>query len=68
MNSRLSSWAPSRIYWQTEQELNCREDLEAEKQELGHGKQRRLKALCRRDIPELDTVSKSAQSAPGGYF
>jgi hypothetical protein len=42
--------------------------LEAEKQELGHGKQRRLKALYKRDIPELDTVSKSAQSAPGGYF
>jgi hypothetical protein len=36
--------------------------------ELGHGKQRRLKALYKRDIPELDTVSKSAQSAPGGYF
>ena len=36
---------------------NCRENLEAEKQELGHGKQRRLKALYKRDIPELDTVS-----------
>jgi hypothetical protein len=68
MNLRPFSWAPSQIYWRTERELNCREDLEAEKQELEHGKQRRLKALYKRDIPELDTVSKSAQSTPGGYF
>jgi hypothetical protein len=68
MNSRPFSWAPSQIYWRTERETNCRKDLEAEKQELGHGKQRRLKALYKRDIPELDTVSKSDQSAPGGYF
>jgi hypothetical protein len=52
----------------TEREPNCREDLEAEKQELGHGKQRRLKAQYIWDIPESDTVSKSAQSAPGSYF
>jgi hypothetical protein len=39
-----------------------------QKQELGHGKQRRLKAQHLWDIPEPDTVSKSAQSAPGGYF
>ena len=45
-----------------------REDLEAGKQELGHGKQRRLKAQYIWDIPESDTVSKSAQSAPGSYF
>jgi hypothetical protein len=47
---------------------NCREDSEARKQELGHGKQRRLKAQHLWDIPEPDTVSKSAQSAPGSYF
>jgi hypothetical protein len=49
-------------------EANCREDSEARKQELGHGKQRRLKAQHLWDIPEPDTVSKSAHSAPGGYF
>jgi hypothetical protein len=37
-------------------------------QELGHEKQRRLKAQLLRDILELDTFSKSAQSSPGGYF
>jgi hypothetical protein len=37
-------------------------------QELGHGKQRRLKAQLLWDILEPDTVSKSAQSSPGGYF
>src|SRR6187455_2181052 len=37
-------------------------------QELGHRKQRRLKARLLRDILELDTLSKSAQSSPGGYF
>jgi hypothetical protein len=42
--------------------------LRQEKQELGHRKQRRLKAQYMRDIPESDTVSKSAQSAPGSYF
>jgi hypothetical protein len=40
----------------------------SKKQELGHGKQRRLKAQHLWDIPEPDTVSKSAQSAPGDYF
>jgi len=45
-----------------------REDLEAGKQELGHGKQRRLKAQHLWDILEPDTVSKSAQSSPDGYF
>jgi hypothetical protein len=68
MNSRLSAWAPSQFYWRTEQEPNCRKDLEAGKQELGHGKQRRLKAQYLWDIPEPDTVSKSAQSAPGSYL
>jgi hypothetical protein len=68
MNSRLSSWAPSQLYWRTEREPNCREDLEAGNQELGHEKQRRLKAQYLWDIPELDAVSKSAQSAPGSYF
>jgi hypothetical protein len=68
MNSRPFSRAPSQLYWRTEREPNCREDLEAGKQELGHGKQRRLKAQYMRDIPESDTVSKSAQSAPGSYF
>jgi hypothetical protein len=38
------------------------------KQELGHRKQRRLKAQYLRDIPEPDTVSKSAQSAPDSYL
>jgi hypothetical protein len=37
-------------------------------QELGHGKQRRLKAQLLWDILEPDTISKSAQSSPGGYF
>jgi hypothetical protein len=37
-------------------------------QELGHGKQRRLKAQLLWDILEPDTVSKSAQSSPGGHF
>jgi hypothetical protein len=68
MNSRPFAWAPSQLYWRTEREPNCREDLEAGKQELGHGKQRRLKAQYIWDIPESGTVSKSAQSAPGGYF
>jgi hypothetical protein len=68
MNWRLSAWAPSQFYRRTEQEPNCREDLEAGKQELGHGKQRRLKAQYLWDIPEPDTVSKSAQSAPGSYL
>jgi hypothetical protein len=68
MNSRPSAWAPSQLYWRTEPEPNCREDLEAGKQELGHGRQRQLKAQYIWDIPESDTVSKSAQSAPGSYF
>jgi hypothetical protein len=68
MNSRSSSWAPSRFYQQAEWEANSREDSEARKQELGHGKQRRLKAQHLWDILEPDTVSKSAQSSPGGYF
>jgi hypothetical protein len=68
MNSRPSSWAPSRFYRRAEWEANCRKDSEARKQELGHGKQRRLKAQHLWDILEPDTVSKSAQSAPGGYF
>jgi hypothetical protein len=37
-------------------------------QELGHGKQRRLKAQLLWDILEPDTVSKSAQSSSGSYF
>jgi hypothetical protein len=68
MNSRLFSWAPSQLHWRTEREPNCREDLEAGKQELGHGKQRRLKAQYIWDILESDTVSKSTKSAPGRYF
>jgi hypothetical protein len=36
-------------------------------QELGHGKQRRLKARLLKDILEPDTLSKSAQSSPGGH-
>jgi hypothetical protein len=61
---------------------NCREDLEAGKQELGHGKQRRLKAQYLWDIPESDVVSKKrpvstrqllpkhqrATLSPGGHF
>ena len=53
---------------ETEQEASGREDSDAEMQELGHGKQRRLKAQLLWDILELDTASKSAQSSPGGYF
>jgi hypothetical protein len=68
MNSRPSSWAPSQLYWRTEREPNRRKDLEAGKQELGHRKQRRLKPQYLWDIPESDAVSKSAQSAPDGYF
>jgi hypothetical protein len=45
-----------------------REGLEAGKQELGHGKQRRSKAQYIWGFPGSDTVSKSAQSSPGGYF
>jgi hypothetical protein len=37
-------------------------------QELGHGKQRRLKARLLRDILEPDTLSKSAQSLLGGHL
>jgi hypothetical protein len=44
MNSRPFAWAPSQLYWRTKREPNCREDLEAGKQELGHGKQMRLKS------------------------
>jgi hypothetical protein len=68
MNSKSSSWAPSRFYQRAEWEANSRKDSEARKQELGHGKQRRLKAHHLWDILEPDTVSKSAQSSPGGYF
>jgi hypothetical protein len=49
-------------------EASGREDSEAGMQELGHGKQRRLKEQLLWDILEPDTVSKSAQSSPGGYF
>jgi hypothetical protein len=59
---------PSRFYQRAKWEANGREDSEARKQELGHGKQRRLKAQHLWDILEPDTVSKSAQSSPGGYF
>jgi hypothetical protein len=59
-----------------------REGLEAGKQELGHEKQRQLKAQYIWDIPGSDTVSKKrpvitrwlllkhrrAMSSPGGYF
>jgi hypothetical protein len=68
MNLRSSSWAPSRFYQRAEWEANSKEDSEARKQELGHGKQRRLKAQHLWDILEPDTVSKSAQSSPDGYF
>jgi hypothetical protein len=58
-----------------------REDLVAGKQELGHIKQRRLKAQYIWDLPGSDTVSKKrpiitrqlllkhrrAMSSPGGY-
>jgi hypothetical protein len=60
--------ARSRFYRRAEWEANCREDSEARKQELGHGKQRRLKAQHLWDIPEPDTISKSVQSAPDSYF
>jgi hypothetical protein len=68
MNLRSSSWAPSRFYQRAEWGASSREDSEARKQELGHGKQRRLKAQHLWDILEPDTVSKSAQSSPSGYF
>ena len=66
-SSRSSSWVPSRFNQRAEWKANGREDSEAGKQELGHGKQRRLKAQHLWDILEPDTVSKSAQSSPGGY-
>ena len=53
---------------ETEQEASSRKDSDAEMQELGHGKQRRLKARLLMDILEPDTLLKSAQSSPGGYF
>jgi hypothetical protein len=68
MSSRSSSWVPSRFYQRAERKANGGEDSEAEKQELGHGKQRRLKAQLLWDILEPHTVSKSAQPSPGGYF
>ena len=43
---------------ETEQEASGREDSDAEMQELGHGKQRRLKARLLRDILEPDTLFK----------
>jgi hypothetical protein len=67
-SSQSSSWVPSRFHQRAKWEANDREDSEAGKQELGHGKQRRLKAQLLWDILEPDTVSKSAQSSPGGYF
>jgi hypothetical protein len=67
-SSRSSSWVPSRFYQRAGWEANGREDSEAGKQELGHRKQRRLKAQHLWDILEPDTVSKSAQSSPGGYL
>jgi hypothetical protein len=68
VNLRSSSWAPSRFYQRAEWGASSREDSEARKQELGHGKQRWLKAQHLWDILEPDTVSKSAQSSPDGYF
>jgi hypothetical protein len=68
MSSKSSSWAPSQFYQRAEWEANNREDSEARKQELGHEKQRRLKAQHLWDILEPDTVSKSAQSSPGRLF
>jgi ribosomal protein S27E len=59
---------PSRFYQREEWEADGREDSEARKQELGHEKQRQLKAQHLWDILEPDTVSKSAQSSPGSYF
>jgi hypothetical protein len=56
------------FYQRAEQEASGREDSDAGMQELGHGKQRRLKAQLLWDILEPDTVSKSAQSSPDGYF
>jgi hypothetical protein len=67
-SSRSSSWVPSRFYLRAGWEANGREDSEVGKQELGHEKQRRLKAQHLWVILEPDTVSKSAQSSPGGYF
>jgi hypothetical protein len=49
-SSRSSSWVPSRFYQRAEWEANSREDSEARKQELGDGKQRRLKAQHLWDI------------------
>jgi hypothetical protein len=56
------------FYQRAEQEASGREDSDAGMQELGHGKQRWLKAQLLWDILEPDTVSKSAQSSPGSYF
>jgi hypothetical protein len=64
MNSRLSAWAPSQFYWRTEQEPNCRDDLEAGKQELGHGKQRRLKAQYLWIFPSQIPFQKAPSQHP----
>jgi hypothetical protein len=49
---------------ETEQEASGREDSDAEMQELGHRKQRRLKARLLRDILEPDTFSKVPSHHP----
>ena len=68
-SSWFSSWVPFLLLAsETEWEASGREDSDAEMQELGHGKQRRLKARHLRDILESDTLSKSAQSSPGGHL
>ena len=64
MNSRPSSWAPSQFYWRTEQEPNCRKDLEAGKQELGHGKQRRLEAQYLWIFPSQIPFQKAPSQHP----
>jgi hypothetical protein len=47
-----------------EQEASGRENSDVEMQELGHGKQRRLKARLLRDILEPDTFSKVPSHHP----
>jgi hypothetical protein len=67
-HSRRARGFPLGRHLNSTSEQSGREYSEAEMQELGHGKQRRLKAQLLWDILEPDTVSKSAQSSPSGYF
>jgi hypothetical protein len=46
----------------------CKEGLDTEKQELGHGKQRHATMQYIWGFPGKIPFPESAQSSPGGYF